>query len=193
MLRLQLGRRKTGVVAAELVDLRGQGRVVAGVPEEHRAQLAIRAGDLEDRHGVIDRTVRVDSDLDAGRRCLAAIDREPGGACTVFDRGRGEVADGGADGRHHVVDELVLVHEQLLLLGGREHRQVHEIRPDHRTGVGMAGVDQQLRPFEPVLLLDSCGDRVGHDARNAHHIRADDDDPPARPAFERPAPWPKGA
>jgi hypothetical protein len=49
----------------------------------------------------------------------------------------------------------------------------------------MAGIDEKLGPLESVLLFHSRSDLVRHDARDAHYIRAYDNNPPARPAFKR--------
>src|ERR1019366_3670911 len=94
---------------------------MACVAEEHRAELAIRTGDLQDRSGMIHRPGRIDADFDARWHSLAPIDRETG-ALPVFHGGWGKIVEGGTDDGHQGIGERVL-------LGGRENRQVWDILP----------------------------------------------------------------
>ena len=74
----QLTLREAGVIATKPVVL--QRRVVAGVAEDGGPERTVSPFDAQDRHGMIDRAVRVAAVDEAAGGRLAAIHREPGGA-----------------------------------------------------------------------------------------------------------------
>ena len=79
--------------------------------------------------------------------------------------------------------EAVILDSALFV--GREHNQVLQVGPHHGSGVGMAGIQEELGALEAKLLPHARGDFVGDGARNSDDIHGNDDYMPVSGTFER--------
>src|SRR5262245_3419975 len=106
--------REPRVIAAELIKLYRQRRVVAGVTEDDSAQLSVRRFDAQRRNLAINHTFRVDADDDAVRIELPAVHRKRGSGSPEGELRRRQIFDRFADDLAQAVYEpsRVIVNER---------------------------------------------------------------------------------
>jgi hypothetical protein len=166
--------RESGVVAADYVELSRQRGVVAGVAEHHRAQPPVRARDLQHRDIRVRRARPVHPDLHPARRGLAAVHREVRLPVAEPEVRRRHVLNRRAHYRHQVVGQLLRIALHHLLIVRAQIEQQAQVVDQQRAGVGMGGVQQDVRPVDPIRLLDARRHRIGDGARQPDQVRGDD-------------------
>jgi len=172
-LDLRLG--EPGVVAPDLVEVAAECRVVAGVAEQHRPQRPVLAGDLQHRHVVVHRPVRVDADPDPLGGEAPPVGREVDGAVPHRELSGREVLEGLSHDLHQAVDQLrpVGVDAPPVLLV--EVVEDGEVVPHRRAAVRMRGAQHERLALHLEPRPDPVRHRVRDRPREADEVGRDED------------------
>ena len=157
---------------------------MAGVAEDHGAQLAARRGDAEHRHVRVDRAVAVDPDADSLPRELAPVDAEMRRTPPEVEPRRPEVAEGAADDRDDLIFEAAVIVRDRGRLPGVELVDAAEVVARHRAGVRVRGREDEARARQAELLFDPRADRLGERAREADEVAREQHDAAPAPVVE---------
>ena len=163
---LELRLRDAGVVAVILDELVLQRGVMARIAEHDSEQCAVRLAHAQDRHRMVHRAIRRDLHAAvAGEACLAARKGQP----RAVQRGRRA---------HDQIGQPLLegcgVASDLAPLVGREVIGHRQLLVDHRSAVGVAGIEEEMRARNAGAPPNLARHRIGQPCGQPQQVRGDE-------------------